>query len=61
LSGFPLIKKFLRINVIWVEVADPSRPLEDTDFRSSKKVDRSGEQAHFRSFLEKNLEPKIPV
>jgi hypothetical protein len=43
------------------KVADPSWPLEDTDFKSRKKVNRSGEQAHFRLFLEKNLQLKIPV
>jgi hypothetical protein len=37
------------------KVADPSRPLEHADFKSSKKVDRSGEQAHFRLFLEKKI------
>jgi len=49
------VKKFLRINVISVEVADPSWPPEDTDFKSRKKVNRSGEQAHFRLFLEKKI------
>jgi len=61
LAGSPLVKKFLRINVISVEVADPSRPLEDADSEAARTWDRSGEEAHFRSFLEKNLQLKIPV
>jgi hypothetical protein len=37
LSGSPLIKNFLRINVISVEVADPSRPLEGADSEAARK------------------------
>ena len=49
------MKKFLRINVLSVEVADPSRPLDDADFKSSKKVGsklRTSSLSVVPSFLE---------
>ena len=63
LSGFPLIrnKEFLRINLISAKSRRSVPAAGRRGFRSSKKVDQSGEQSHFRSFLEKNLQLKIPV
>jgi hypothetical protein len=61
LSGSPLVKKFLRINVTSVEVADPSRPLEDADSEAARKWIEAENKLTFDRSSKKNLQLKIPV